>query len=131
MVQLKLQAHHLDDKIKAMNLKIVVYVLRSTNSRKTYCGFTNNFHRRLRQHNGIIKGGAKYTKNEKKGTWDPLFIVDGFSTKQKGLQFEWALKHSKKRGNGIEGRRSALEILLSSDKFKEKFGNENLVVYNF
>ena len=40
----------------------VVYVLRSvTNSNLMYCGMTNNLRRRLRQHNGLIKGGGKYT----------------------------------------------------------------------
>lgn len=40
----------------------VVYILRSTTSPdKFYCGSTNNIHRRIRQHNGEISGGAKYT----------------------------------------------------------------------
>jgi putative endonuclease len=30
-----------------------------------YTGLTNNIGRRLRQHNGIIKGGAKYTIQRK------------------------------------------------------------------
>ena len=28
-----------------------------------YCGITNNLERRLKQHNGEIKGGAKYTRS--------------------------------------------------------------------
>ena len=27
-----------------------------------YCGITNNLEKRLKQHNGEIKGGAKYTR---------------------------------------------------------------------
>jgi predicted GIY-YIG superfamily endonuclease len=44
------------------DLKYVVYVLRSQkNQNLVYCGMTNNIKRRLRQHNGHIKGGGKYT----------------------------------------------------------------------
>ena len=44
------------------NLRYVVYVLRSQkNQNLVYCGMTNNIKRRLRQHNGYIKGGGKYT----------------------------------------------------------------------
>lgn len=28
-----------------------------------YCGITNNLEKRLKQHNGEIKGGAKYTRS--------------------------------------------------------------------
>ena len=28
-----------------------------------YCGITTNLARRLKQHNGVIKGGAKYTRS--------------------------------------------------------------------
>jgi predicted GIY-YIG superfamily endonuclease len=42
--------------------KYVVYVLRSeTKKNMMYCGMTNDFRRRIRQHNGEIKGGGKYT----------------------------------------------------------------------
>lgn len=30
-----------------------------------YCGVTTNLERRLRQHNGVIKGGAKYTRSRR------------------------------------------------------------------
>jgi len=42
--------------------QIVVYVLRSvTKPNMMYVGYTTDIVRRLRQHNGIIKGGGKYT----------------------------------------------------------------------
>ena len=31
------------------------------NKNKSYVGITNNLNKRIRQHNGMIKGGAKYT----------------------------------------------------------------------
>ena len=30
-----------------------------------YCGITTNLERRLKQHNGEIKGGAKYTRGKR------------------------------------------------------------------
>jgi|TARA_Y100000034_G_C6692639_1_gene305040 putative endonuclease len=30
-----------------------------------YCGITTNLERRLKQHNGAIKGGAKYTRGRR------------------------------------------------------------------
>lgn len=38
-----------------------VYLLRCVNN-SLYCGVTNNLDKRLRQHNGEIVGGAKYTR---------------------------------------------------------------------
>ncbi len=38
-----------------------VYLLESSNG-NFYCGITNNLFRRLREHNGVLKGGAKYTR---------------------------------------------------------------------
>ena len=45
----------------------LVYILKSKCCEKTYVGMTNDFFHRLRQHNGEIKGGAKYTTNIKIG----------------------------------------------------------------
>lgn len=38
-----------------------VYLLRCADQ-SLYCGITNNLQKRLRQHNGELKGGAKYTR---------------------------------------------------------------------
>ena len=41
-----------------------IYVLlRSDNS--FYCGITKSVQKRLKQHNGVIKGGAKYTRSRR------------------------------------------------------------------
>ncbi|SFV87280.1 COG2827: putative endonuclease containing a URI domain [hydrothermal vent metagenome] len=39
----------------------LVYLLECTNN-TLYCGVTNDIKKRLRQHNGEIVGGAKYTR---------------------------------------------------------------------
>lgn len=46
---------------KLDNKTWLVYLLKCANN-SLYCGITNDLSRRLRQHNGDIKGGAKYTR---------------------------------------------------------------------
>lgn len=64
---------------------------------KTYLGSTNNFKRRLRQHNGIITGGARYTNISSEGhkyKWKPIMIVKGEKmTRGMALQLEYRMKH--------------------------------------
>lgn len=74
----------------------VCYALEHSRTSKSYTGQTNNFHRRLRQHNGEIKGGARYTSRQSNGgKWNPLFKVCGFQTLRSVLQFEIAMKKRK------------------------------------
>jgi len=68
----------------------VCYLLKSTISNRTYIGSTNNFKKRIRQHNGEIKGGAKYTHSNR--PWIPVCIVSGFPDKSHALCFEWRVK---------------------------------------
>ena len=41
-----------------------VYVLLCSDN-SFYCGITKDIERRLKQHNGVIKGGAKYTRGRR------------------------------------------------------------------
>ena len=41
-----------------------VYVLLCADD-SLYCGITKNLEKRLKQHNGVIKGGAKYTRGRR------------------------------------------------------------------
>ena len=69
----------------------LVYILKSGNL--SYIGMTNDFFKRWKQHNKILKGGAKYTS--KKDYWSPVCIIDGFNTKCEAMQCEWRLKRVK------------------------------------
>ena len=95
--------------------------------RKTYIGSTNNLHKRLRQHNGEIVGGAKYTHGSK---WEYLYFVENFPDKISALQCEWILKKNRIRTfpqkyawikeNNIRDRISKVEYLLTQKKSTKK-----------
>lgn len=51
------------------------YLLQNANETKTYIGSTNNFTRRIRQHNGALCGGARYTAGD---CWKPAILLSGF-----------------------------------------------------
>lgn len=114
------------------------YALSSSDKSRSYTGQTNNFERRLRQHNGAIVGGAKYTKT--KSSWKPIFCVTQFKTLRSVLQFEIAMKkrkipssHSRDGGKkhytkGPGGRVRQLEYLLSLGRINDEFDYQGLVV---
>ena len=86
----------------------LVYILKSDNY--SYIGMTNDFFRRWKQHNRILKGGARYTS--KREYWTPVCIIDGFKTKCEAMQCEWKLKRVK----GVYNRISNLVKILNNDK---------------
>ena len=92
----------------------------------TYAGVSPDPVRRLRQHNGEIKGGAKYTTSKGPG-WKHICLVHGFQNKIQSMQFEWAVKHEPPRNLGgpiprikkmntvIQKERSTSKSPLSAD----------------
>ena len=92
----------------------LVYILKSDNL--SYVGMTNDFLHRWKQHNGLLKGGAKYTS--RKQNWSPVCIIDGFSNKQEAMQCEWKIKNRRcrisRKLKGAEGRIRYLDYLLNN-----------------
>lgn len=96
----------------------IFYIIKNGNS--TYAGVSPDPVRRLRQHNGEIKGGAKYTRSKGPG-WEHVCFVKGFQNKIQTLQFEWAVKHAKPRNaGGIENRIKKLYEVLGRDFWTSK-----------
>jgi predicted GIY-YIG superfamily endonuclease len=104
----------------------LVYILKSDNL--SYVGMTNDFFRRFRQHNGDLKGGAKYTK--KRDLWYPICIIDGFETMKEAMQCEWRLKRGK---GGVKGRIQYLnDFIKKNEKWTSKspiIQTQNLTYY--
>ena len=96
-----------------------VYLLVSTDG-ATYVGATVNVDRRLRQHNGLLKGGAKAT-SRKPNSWRRHCFVQGFPDNHAALSFEWrwkrlSQKKEYKHLEPLERRLEALQELLSLDR---------------
>ena len=103
----------------------LVYIIKSDN--RSYIGMTNDFFKRWKQHNKIIKGGAKYTS--KYENWSPICIIDGFETKSEAMQCEWKLKRTKGYYNRIKNLSSILE---NDQKWTSKsplISSQKLTVY--
>uniref|UniRef100_A0A6C0DPM9 GIY-YIG domain-containing protein n=1 Tax=viral metagenome TaxID=1070528 RepID=A0A6C0DPM9_9ZZZZ len=106
--------HHSDD-IECVPMQSwYVYCLATYNAPIcTYIGATVDRDRRLRQHNGELKGGAKKT-SMRKGDWYRVCSVSGFTDSHKALSFEWHWKQfsRKLQGTPLEKREKGLKICL-------------------
>ena len=98
------------------------YILHSTTKNNiTYNGATNNPIRRLRQHNGEIKGGAKATSKNR--PHQIYCLITGFNNKKEALRCEWRIKHPTNQRRrpyeycGIDGRIKGLNLILQDTKF--------------
>lgn len=119
--------------------KWICYILKNDSIKFqncTYNGMTNNFKRRIRQHNSIIKGGAKYTRG--KGPWQVYCMITGFKDKISALQAEWRIKRveGKRRPSKYcrpDGRIKGLNKIFTLEKFtsncKENICDMNLTIY--
>lgn len=77
-----------------------LYLLENSESKRTYLGVTVNIKRRVRQHNGEIKGGARATTNFKgNGEWILKAIVNDLN-KSQALSFERTIKNLRRKGKG-------------------------------
>lgn len=89
-----------------------VYLLINTSNKYTYLGITNNSVRRLRQHNGIIKGGARYTNAKRgEGEWKYYLKIHNL-TKREALSMERTAKNLRRRARGTTPLDKRLDVLL-------------------
>jgi len=90
----------------------IVYLLTNTKNNRTYLGITNNSIRRLKQHNGILKGGAKYTHSFKNdGEWVYYFKITNL-TKHEALSLERTAKNKRRGSKGISPIEKRLNVLI-------------------
>lgn len=90
------------------------YIVFNENDR-TYNGYTVNLKRRLKQHNGLIKGGARATHN--RGPWNFLVVMTSccWDSISSAMQHEWSIKYPTrarprpKEYNGKLGRLRSLQ----------------------
>lgn len=91
------------------------YIISNSTFTKFYIGYTINPIRRLRQHNREIKGGAKYTRNDK---WTYICIFSNIPDKISCLQCEWRLKHPIKKIYNINNKINCfIDYILKNNKF--------------
>ena len=70
----------------------LVYILECRDD-SLYCGITNNLEKRLKQHSGEIKGGAKYTRSH----WPcKLVYKEKSASRSEALQREVVIKKMSK-----------------------------------
>ena len=104
-----------------MNINYIVYLLINTCHNKTYIGITNNQTRRVRQHNGEITGGARYTTaNKGFGEWKYYGWIasDNILEKNLALSIEKKIKIRSRKIKGIplERRLKAINTILEENE---------------
>lgn len=108
----------------------VVYCLATVSEpTMTYIGATIDPDRRLKQHNGLLSGGARAT-SRRPNDWYRVCHVIGFPTWNSALSFEWHWKHFSRKLNGppLERRKIGLDKCMD---WAEKTGIQGLeIVYS-
>jgi predicted GIY-YIG superfamily endonuclease len=98
-------------------MEYVVYLLVNSCNNCTYVGITNNKKRRLRQHNGELVGGAKYTKMKKEsGEWSFYGFIHNLD-KKLSLSIEKKIHIQSKKTRGgtpLERRIKCINKILEN-----------------
>ena len=117
------------DWIKNINIlynmsNYIIYLLYNTDNKSTYIGITTNKERRLRQHNGDLVGGAKYTKLQKRNGewkfygWLQLIELDEILIVNRAMSLEKKIKIRSKKSNSklpLEKRLDAINSILQEN----------------
>ena len=113
-----------------MNNNYIIYLLYNTKSTCTYVGITNNPNRRIRQHNGELVGGAKYTTNKKNnGEWLIYGTIDNLEKCQAlSLEKKIQIRSRKTKGSTpLDRRLNCISKLLEEEYSELKFNISNLI----
>lgn len=104
-----------------------VYLLCHSNNKCTYVGITNNLTRRIRQHNGELVGGAKYTKMKKQdGNWKiHAKIIDLDKSTALSIEKKIHLRTKKTKGTSPLERR-----LTCIDNVLKEYTSKKLILEN-
>jgi predicted GIY-YIG superfamily endonuclease len=98
------------------------YLLYSETKNKTYIGYTNDLQRRIKQHNGILSGGAKATNCA--NDWKYIKIIEVID-KKSALSLEWYWKNIK-NSKGNWRKTSGLNNRINRG---DKLINQNCIIY--
>lgn len=95
------------------------YIIINESKKNTYVGYTVKPDRRIRQHNGEIKGGAKYTSRHGPN-WSFVALITSNCASfdnHLALSLEWHMKpHRKKMKTNVENRVALLAKALMHPK---------------
>jgi structure-specific endonuclease subunit SLX1 len=113
-----------DATTNADNVVHALYVIRNPVG-KTYNGYTIDTVRRLRQHDGDIKGGAKFTTAHR-GPWSYVLILSSpVLDYRRALSMEWSIRYPTNhrprptRYSSPSGRIEGMALVLANPKFAD------------